>query len=454
MVAQAEEQYATLDSMILKEERVVSFRTLSSELKIPVKQAQNILSEYLSNRSDKVVASWAVTSEEDYVRKVKLVHGERPSVKGNVLYVAVWGVVSSKADVSADDWMRCDRLREIRMVDTLSCEVNELQDNRWNPIHSDSAGWTLGGSAAQARDRMEAITKEKARALKLKQDTGTVAKVKAEAAEKLKMSQGPKKSSFQFNRSNSKNGVTQKSIASRSIASATKKKKQDPAPPPVMKKTRRVVEISDDEDDSDESDDDAERLAMEAEADEADRAALERKENAVCVEQNEVTEVPVKKSKSNSTKQTRSTANKEKKLSEQEKEDRDTSSLNGKRDFRTYVGGKTENQSKYRMIEVEETVQLADGYIGTRRVKKYVDKDGNEKPAQDGGTVENEKSENPSGTNGTRTLAPNNPTKRNPTALEKKKEATPSTKAKAATGGGKSSKRGNGSILSFFSKKN
>ena len=44
---------------------------------------------------------------------------------------------------------------------------------------------------------------------------------------------------------------------------------------------------------------------------------------------------------------------------------------------------KDESQrKKYGLIEVEEIVQLENGYMGTRIVKKYIDKDGNGKPVE------------------------------------------------------------------------
>ena len=457
----AKDNYASkLDLMILEEDRVISFGTLSSELKIPVKQAQSILSDYLCSRRDKVAACWVVTIEEDSVRKVSLVYGERPTVRGNVLYVAVWGLVASKSALSVDDWMRCDRLREIRMVDTPSSEANELQDNRWNPIQSDSAGWTAGGSAAEMRDRMEALSKEKASASKLKQNSGSVSSVKVESAEKLKKIQSNKKSAFQFSRSSASNGATKKSVSNRSIGSTTKKTQATSAP--VVRKPKRVIQISDDEDDSDGSDDNAEILAMETEAEEAERAAEERNHDFVCVVE---ADVPSKRSNSHTNRLESNGSgakrNRDRRKSldgVDEKGMESTASSHGKRDFRTTFGVKSENQTKYRMVEVEETVQLANGYIGTRRVKKYVDKDGNEKPAEDGSTVDVNTKESDAVTGKKNTIlnekdtsATKNSNKANTAPVRNKKEATQNGKPKG--GGAKSTKRGNGSILSFFGKK-
>ena len=95
----------SLDAMILSEERALSFRALSSILKMSTVNAQRVLLDYIDSRAEKVAASWLVASESDGVRRLSLVQGKRPAVAGKVLHETVWGVASSKIakDMKASD---------------------------------------------------------------------------------------------------------------------------------------------------------------------------------------------------------------------------------------------------------------------------------------------------------------------------------------------------------------
>lgn len=418
---------------MLRDKQVISFRTLSSQLGIPTKQAQHVILEYINNHGDKIVPSWAVTSVIDSIKRVSLVQGKRPAVDDTTIFVAVWGIRSSLpvADIKNDVecWMGSDRLRELGYLKNSTVGSSQLHVNSWNPIKSGTAAWnTKGASATQVKVEKD-VKSEPPKPSKNGFNSDIVTKVKAEAAAKRN---GRKGNGIQF-KPKSSNG---KKMDSKSLGSRSKVKKEKAPPAPVAKKSRRKRIVESDDDDSDDDDDfeekQCEREAMENEQREAEQAEIERE--ALKSQQKEEDDVSADEVEFIGTKKDRS----QRQASGQ------------KRTFGEQFGaGSNQQKKKYRMIEVEETVQKDNGYIETVRVKKYVDDDGNEKPAgeseemaTDGNTVDNdevvfvEKAE----------------------SVPKKKEveAPRAKKEKAANGkanGSAKKKKSNGSIKSFFKKK-
>ncbi len=423
--------HAALDAMVLGEQRVISYRTLSSELSISTTEAQQCLHDYIKVRSEKLLTTWAVTSERESVRRIALVKGSPPSVKDDVRSVSVWAVAPAKLSHAADvePWIVADRMRELHIVKKSPAEANELRDNRWNRIQSSTAGWAVGGAAAQQRERMEALSKEKREAMKKKQSTGLMAKVKAQAAareaDRRKRFLASKNAAIQFPRPGSKSGGHssngQSSIrpktaeGSRPTSSAFRTlgdallKKRRPSSEPTneksapSKKGRRIVEDSDDDEDnssnSEGEDDEIEqqRLAMEEEALEAERAEEERKavdEHVVEVEDADVAEDLDEKpsvKKSNNTDNDSSGSLENGKTVEVRKSPSKNGAWKGekrkstgKRDLEGIDAGRSEPpKKKYKPVITEVTEQTPDGYIRTVRVTKYLDQDGNERPAEE-----------------------------------------------------------------------
>lgn len=407
-----------LDAMVLGEKRVISYRTLSSELSISTAEAQRCLLDYIKVRTEKLLATWAVTSESESIRRIALVKGTQPPIEGDVRSVSVWAVAPAALPDSADAqaWIVTDRIRELQIVKTSPAEANELRDNRWNRIQSETAGWAAGGTAARQRERMEALSKEKKEAAKKKQSTGLVAKVKAQAAareaDRRRKFDTVKNSAVNFSRPTSKSGKNANTFARPKTADGSKPtstafrtlgdsllKKRRPSSEPMnaknapSKKGRRIVEDSDDDDsnsshsDGDDEEEDElaqQRLAMEAEALEAERAEEERKAtdmHAVDVDESEDVERFAPGSlKSSDKKPSNKVLN----------PPGSGVASNGKGEKRKSfakrdIADKSEGQSepprkKYKPVVTEVTEQTPDGYIRTVRVTKYLDDDGNERP--------------------------------------------------------------------------
>lgn len=411
--------HTALDAMVLREKRVISYRTLSSELSMSTSEAQACLLEYCNSRSEKLLTTWAITLESDSVRRTALVQGVRPLVKDDILRVAVWAVAPSSSAKTTNEQacIQTDRSRELQIVKRKAGVANELRDNTWNQIKSNSSGWNAGGAAAEQREHMEALSKERSALLKKKQDGGIVAKVKAEAAargaDRRKRLGASKNSSVQFSRSNSKGpkkeppfrpntseGETPKSNAFRSLGdSLLKKQRPTSAPakgkPAQGKKTRRIIEVSDEEDNSSDDDDNEmkqQREAMEAEAREAELAEKERSAFLENVDENTKRPNPkslltsAKKSETISRSPVRPVVETETKKrsrgAESGRSERQSfGSRSRKRSFAESTAEEVEPlRKKYKAIEVDITDRI-NGYVTTRRVTKYYDENGNEKPA-------------------------------------------------------------------------
>lgn len=498
-MAGVKKHHAALDAMVLGEQRVVSYRTLSSELSIPTTESQQILCEYIKLRSEKLLATWAVTSEVDAVCRLSLVKGPPPSVEADVKAVSVWAIAPAALPNASDGeaWIEADRTRELAMVKTAPSQRNELRDNKWNRISSATAGWSVGGAAAQERERMEAISKEKHEVLKKKQSSGLLAKVKAEAADKRKKAGRGKNGAVTFSRPNSKNGGNGRpktsdgskpsSKALRTLGDSLVKKRRPSSEPSngksaAPKKGRRmVVEESDGEDESEEDEEDEEtreRIAMEKEAAEAERKEAEREDVRKELEdlhddgesdddfmESLEAQIEDKKAKAKANSVRTPPAKKS----------------NGKRELEDKADEQSEpakKKKKYKAVVTEVMEETADGYIKTKRVTKYLDDDGNEKPEDEPLEVEKSSgdskpfsagSQNGEGSrkegsrkDGSRKAGKE--TKKSPTKAKKKKSSAGDEEnedsqdivdgeEKKGKRKAKDKKNNNKSILSFFSKK-
>lgn len=497
--------HAALDAMVLGEQRVVSYRTLSSEMSIPTSEAQQSLREYIKLRSDKLLATWAVTSEHDSFCRLSLVKGNPPTVEDDVKAVSVWAVAPLSLPTASDGeaWIAADRTRELEMVRTAPSQANELKENKWNRLSSATAGWSVGGAAAQERERMEAVSREKQEVLKKKQSSGLLAKVKAEAADKRRKSGGGRNGGVNFSRPNSKNGGNGNAPLARPSTTDGSKpsskpfrtlgdsllKKQRPASAPSnaknasTKKGRRVVvEESDDENESsaDEADEETqERLAMEKEAAEAERRETERESV-----RKELEDLQDDGGSSDDFMDDLQAKIEDKKAKAKEKS-KATSVLTppvkkskGKRELEDKMGEQAEpakkKKKKYKAVISEVMEETADGYIQTKRITKYVDDDGNEKPEDEPLDVDRSDSEGKTLSSGVQNgKGPrkfgNESAKKSSTETKKRKSSTGKENSadenneaneniadgeeKKGKRKAKGKKNTNKSILSFFSKK-
>lgn len=428
-----ESHSSALDGMVLRDKRIISFRTLSSELGIPTKQAQHVILEYIDSNGDKIVPSWAVTSVFDSIKRISLVQGKRPDVDDTTVYVAVWGIRSSDpvADNSTDVecWMATDRMRELGYLKNTAVGSSELHVNSWNPIKSGTAAWNTKGASATRVEVEKQVKAEPAKPAKNGFNSDIVTKVKAEAAAKRS---GRKGNGIQFQPKPS-NG---KKMGSKSLASRSQPKKEDvPAALVAKKSRRRIVESDDDDSDNDDFEEtQREREAMESEQREKEQAEIEREASKAADKEDDVSADDVEFIGTTQ----RPASGQKRAFGEQ------------------FGGGSSQQKKKYRLIEVEETVMKPNGYIETVRVKKYVDDAGNDRPV---GEAENTP---PTGGN---TIgnddevelvekAESAPKKKASASAKAKKEGATNTKAtNAKTNGSSKKKKSNGSIKSFFTKK-
>lgn len=437
---------AALDALVLMEERVLSFRAFSSLVKMSTRSAQEVLQNYAAARSDKVVASWLVTTKDnDGMRKLTLVQGKRPEVGDNVIHVDVWGVASSQSSqqLSSAAWVSADRLREIKCLEKIVADSNELRDNPWNPVKSKTAEWDAPGVVAYPSKKepvaaaVKNSTKSEVTVVKTEKSAPT-------APAKPKKRTSTKKGGIQFNRPKSADKAKAKvKTEPKSTNGSTTTKKARPAAlsQTTTKKTRRIVESDDEESDEEEDAFEEERKAMESEERDAERAA-EQRANCIVLDDEKTT-----MNESRSTTLSGSNGRSTQTVSElgDDGDLFDGKRRSSKRAWESPFGKKEDSQrKKYRLIEVEETVQLANGYIGTKRVKKYVDKDGNEKPA-DVVEVEEEKKEAAPATAKVKVES-----KDQHAASESKLNGAASSRANARP---KKKSNGSGSIKNYFSKK-
>lgn len=481
-----------LNAMVMCDKRVISYRTFSSEQAISIAEAQAYLLEYWNSRTEKVEATWAVTSECDSIQRIALVKGVQPTVENGVRGVSVWAVAARTDGDSGcvDMWIRADRSREFKIAKEKPLENNELRDNPWNPIMSEIAGWHLGGAAAKERARMEKLSKERAAAIQQRRDGGIAAKVKAEAAareaDRRRRVSGVKNSSIQFSKSVSKKsdestsrpktseGEQRKSTAFRSLGSSLNRNQKPSTAPSKRKasgekKTRRIIEESDDEAKSSEDDDEddfetkREREAMEAEAREAEVAEKERARLIRHEEEEKEKKLFKVDRKSGGKSATVGNAaengaggSQRKKRSRDDTESDETTlkSRSRKRSFgASDIDDTTRLRKKYKAVEVDVT-EVVNGYITTKRVTKYVDEFGNEKP-EEHGENNSGKEKDKGGDCAMQTEMEKSSTANKKKAIQNKNQIADSTEPKKETvkrAVGKS-KGKNKSIMSYFGKK-
>jgi hypothetical protein len=140
-----------LDTMVLGERRVVSFRALASALDLSTTASKTVLRAYVASHAsaDDLAVVWAVTLDTRQAPSSPALAAARAAFAlaraphpgpveyggDTVLSATVWAVSAAAAAPAGDAvWVAADRAREFDMVRAPPADLNELRDGRFGSV--------------------------------------------------------------------------------------------------------------------------------------------------------------------------------------------------------------------------------------------------------------------------------------------------------------------------------
>lgn len=406
---------ATIDALVHGKQSAVSFRHLSSLLKIPARAAQNLLVSYLATQAaSSLTVLWCVTAPNPSTGHIQTRLTSHPPPEARKQIWAVGPAEAATAPSPHAVWIAPDTARDRDLVSQPSHHENELRDGRFNRIVSSTYKWNsrldprLEGNASLST----ALPKRTSTLLstvksKTKGKTKSKNRPSAFSFKPKSAGRGPASSLFSSKplgasavasiKATEKEKGEDKSVlikSKRSNISTLMKKgyvngttRENGRKPPSAKKARRVIAVSDNEEEQKEvegeepeeeelDEEEQQRRELEQEdaqreAEDADKEELQREVKALSGQSWEEPESP----------ELRDVDEKYEVKDDAEPCSPAKSSSatpeSGKRTIWEALGEAPGSGRRIRK-EVTETVVGESGYIVTRNVVKIVDEHGNE----------------------------------------------------------------------------